>query len=431
MTHIAEPLALPCGVTLRNRLAKAAMTEGLADPTNAATPRHVRLYSRWAESGCAMLLTGNVQIDRRNLERPGNVVIEGPQSAERMAALVACAKAGTANGTHLWMQISHAGRQTQKIVNPEPVAPSAVPLGLPGKQFGMPRALTGAEIEDLIKRFANAAKVARAAGFTGAQLHGAHGYLVSQFLSPKSNIRTDEWGGSLANRARFLIETLRAMRSAVGADFPLSVKLNSADFQKGGFSHEDSLAVVQMLNAEKIDLLEISGGTYEQPKMAGFGGAVEGEVVTKLPASTRAREAYFVDYAASIAKVAEMPLMVTGGFRSRAAMDEGLTNGAVDLIGIGRPLCGDPTCTQALLDGSRDALPAYEHTLRLGPGWLSQSSPFTAVKLVNAWGAQGWYCLQLLRMGAGEDPDLRMGVFTAFRRYMANEQRTAKALQQG
>lgn len=429
--RIADPLTLPCGQTLKNRLAKAAMTEGLADNLNRATVGHQHLYRRWAEGGSGMLLTGNVQVDRHHLERPGNVVIEGSQSPEKLAALKAWSAAGTVNGTQLWMQISHAGRQTPAIVNPSPSAPSDIPLKLPGKNFGRPRAMTEPEILDVVQRFAHAARIARETGFTGVQVHAAHGYLVSEFLSPLANQRSDDWGGSLENRSRLLREIVRAVRAAVGADFPVSVKLNSADFQKGGFSHEDCLAVVAMLDAERIDLLEISGGNYEQPKMGGLGGVLEAEEPQHVASSTVAREAYFLDYAASVATVAKMPLMVTGGFRSRQGMEDALGSGAAQVIGLGRPLCVLTEGPQQLLDGKIDTLPSYEKTLRLGPGWLSLQSPLALVKMVNAWGTQGWFCLQLLRMGAGNDPDLNMGVFSAFRGYASNEQKAAKALFRG
>jgi len=424
---LTEPLRLPCGQTLPNRLAKAAMTEGLADPKNRATERHVRLYKRWAEGGLGLLLTGNIQIDRRYLERPGNVVIEGAQSPEQMSALRAWTAAAGAGGARVWAQISHAGRQTPKAVNATPVAPSAVKLALPGGQFGDPRALTGEEVKDVIVRFAHTASVCRDAGFSGVQIHAAHGYLLSEFLSPRVNQRTDEWGGSLDNRARLLLETVKAVRAKVGSDFAVSVKLNSADFQKGGFSAEDCLQVVEWLNGAGVDLLEISGGTYEQPKMAGVDG-VEPVFEEKVRESTRAREAYFIDYALAVAKVARMPLMVTGGFRTRAGMEDALAAGACQVIGIGRPLCGDPLSAKRLLNGETQALPAYEKALRLGPWWFGPNSPFMIFKMINGWGAQGWYCLQLIRMGDGLEPDLRMTVFQAFQAYARNETKTAKAL---
>lgn len=136
--NIEQELTLPCGVTIKNRLCKAAMTEGLADEANRATEKHQRLYGRWADGGAGILLTGNVQVDHRYLERPGNVVIEGTQSNEQLSALQAFADAGTRNGTHLWMQISHAGRQTPASVAKQPVGPSDVALQMPGAAFGKP-----------------------------------------------------------------------------------------------------------------------------------------------------------------------------------------------------------------------------------------------------------------------------------------------------
>ncbi|PKP78589.1 MAG: NADH:flavin oxidoreductase [Alphaproteobacteria bacterium HGW-Alphaproteobacteria-3] len=426
---ISSPLTLPCGAVLKNRLAKGAMTEGLGDARNQATGGHVRLYRRWAEGGAGMLLTGNVQVDRRYLERPGNVAIDGAQSNEAIAALREYAKAGTENGTHLWMQISHAGRQTPALVNKEPVGPSGKALDMPGAQFGKPRALTGTEIEDIIRRFAHAAAVARDTGFAGVQIHGAHGYLISEFLSPDVNTRTDEWGGSLENRARLLLETVRAVRRAVGAGLPVSVKLNSADFQRGGFSHEDSIRVATWLDAEGLDLLEISGGTYEQPRLVGLDDmTLHPEKAEVRRESTIAREAYFLEYAKDIRAAVKMPLMVTGGFRTLAGMNAALGSGTMDVVGIARPLCVDPAIPAKLLSGAAKETPAYEKTLRLGPGILGPHSPINLLKTLNGWGQQGWFCLQLLRMGEGKDPDPKMGVFSAFRNYAKNEAQTAAAL---
>jgi 2,4-dienoyl-CoA reductase-like NADH-dependent reductase (Old Yellow Enzyme family) len=244
---LSRRLVLPCGAVLGNRLCKAAMTEGIADAFLRATPAHERLYRTWSEGGAGLLITGNLQVDRTDLERPANVAIDRTEprtyDAEARDRLRRWAQAGTGAGNHLWVQIAHAGRQTPRYVTTRPVAPSAVHLDLLGN-YARPRALTEAEIVDLIQRFAHAATVVRECGFTGVQVHGAHGYLISSFLSPVTNLRTDAWGGSLENRARFLLETVRAVRRAVGRDFPVSVKLNSDDFRKGGFSHADCLRVV-------------------------------------------------------------------------------------------------------------------------------------------------------------------------------------------
>lgn len=419
---LASSLRLPCGATLPNRIAKGAMTEGLARADGVATPELARLYRLWSDGGAGMLLTGNVQIDRDHLERPGNVIIDREPSPEARAALSAWAAAGTHAGNHLWMQISHAGRQTPAQVNPNPKAASAVKLGLPGGQFGSPVALTGDEIETLIARFAAAAKVARETGFTGAQIHSAYGYLLSSFLSPRANIRTDEWVGSVENRARFLLETIKAVRAAVGSDFPLSVKLNSADFQKGGFAFEDSVIVAGWLQSAGVDLLEISGGSYEQPKMMDMDG-LETSEAPKVAASTAAREAYFVDFAKVMKAKLTMPLMVTGGFRTRAAMEHALSNGAADIIGIGRPLCGDPAAPNALLAGATH-IARYEQALNLLPAPLRWLRRFDMVKAIDGFAVQYWYYAQLYALGRTGAANPNLSVLASWREV----ERTHKAL---
>ena len=427
VTEIGSPLRLPCGANVKNRLSKAAMTEGLADGDNRATQRHVSLYRRWSEGGAGSLLTGNVQVDRRYLERAGNIVIDGKQERSQLERLEAMAEAGTSNDTQLWMQISHAGRQTPALIASKPVGPSDIGLALPGGRFGKPRALSSDEIRDVIARFAFAAGVARQTGFTGVQVHGAHGYLLSEFLSPRVNLRDDEWGGSLENRARLLLECVRAVRAEVGADFAVTLKLNSADFQKGGFSFEDCLKVIEMLNEEGLDLLEISGGNYEQPKLLGIGG-LEPMFEEKVQESTRAREAYFFDYAVAASRVAEMPLMVTGGFRSAAGLNDALTDGDVDMIGLGRPLCIDPDFPAKVLRGDLDVAPDVETGLRIGPGILGPNSPIAAIKAINGFARIGWYYEQIYRLADGLEADLSMSAFRALMAYEKTEKRKAREL---
>ncbi len=403
------------------------MTEGVADSQLRATDRHATLYRTWSEGGAGLLLTGNVQVDRDDLERPGNVAIDpaAPEtvSAEARARLARWAQAGTAAGNHLWMQISHAGRQAPWYVTRRPKGPSAVKLELLGN-YCTPRALTEEEILDLVQRFATAATIARETGFTGVQVHGAHGYLISSFLSPVTNLRTDAWGGPLENRARFLLETVRAVRRAVGADFPVAVKLNSDDFRKGGFSHAECLQVVEWLNGESLDLLEVSGGTYEQPRLIGAEGRAGDAVPVR--ASTRAREAYFLDYAEAIRKVARMPLMVTGGFRSRQAMEAAL-EGACDMIGLGRPLCWQPDFPRRLLAREVDRIERLEDRLHFADrGWRSPSSPFTVAKVLNAFGAQSWYYCQLFRLADGKPADLERGMLSTLVEYLRDELRASR-----
>ena len=426
MTVITDKLDLPCGVEIKNRICKGAMTEGLADAQNRATSQHVNLYDRWSSGGAAILLTGNVQVDHRFLERPGNVVIEGQQTNEQLSRLISYAEAGTKNDTHLWMQISHAGRQTPASVAETPVAPSEVQLEMPGAQFGKPRALSHEEILDIIQKFSHCANIAQDTGFTGVQIHGAHGYLISEFLSPDINLRQDEWGGTLEKRAKFLIETVRSVRKAVGENFPVSLKLNSADFQKGGFSHEDAIQVATWLNEEGLDLLEISGGTYEQPHLVGIDMGLNPERAEKRRESTIAREAYFLDYAKDIRTVFNGPLMVTGGFRSTKGMNNALNEKACDVIGIARPFCIDPDIANKLLNNHVSETPTLEKTMQLGPGWLGLNSPFSVIKGINGWGQQAFWCLNLIRMGEDSDPDLNLGIFKAFRDYQKNEKNAAK-----
>jgi 2,4-dienoyl-CoA reductase-like NADH-dependent reductase (Old Yellow Enzyme family) len=254
--------------------------------------------------------------------------------------------------------------------------------------FATPRELTEAEIQGLIARYGRAAGIVKQAGFSGVQIHGAHGYLVSQFLSPHHNRRTDQWGGSAENRRRFVIEVLRAMRAAVGPQFPIGIKLNSADFQRGGFTEEESLDVIRALEAEGIDLVEISGGTYEAPAMTG----VKDKKSEPIKDSTRQREAYFLAFAEKARQAVKVPLVVTGGFRSAAGMAEAITSGAVDFVGVARSLALEPDLPRRLLAGEEPV-----HTIkpiRTGIGYIDKMGLMEIT----------WYTGQLKRIGQGEAP---------------------------
>ena len=380
---LAQPLKLPCGAVLPNRLAKAAMTEGLADDQLHATHRHETLYSRWSDGGAGLLITGNIMIDRRHTGEPNNVVLE---DARDMALLKRWANAGKSQGNDIWVQLNHPGKQIPRMLaSGDTLAPSAVPFGKELKSaFKTPRALTEDEIFDIIRRFASSATLAKEAGFTGVQIHGAHGYLVSQFLSGHHNRRSDKWGGSLENRMRFPLEIYRAIREAVGPEYPVSIKLNSADFQRGGFTEEESMTVAETLAAEGLDLLEISGGNYENPAMAGARGVRE---------STVKREAYFLDYAQAIRQRVSTPLMVTGGFRSAQAMAQAVESGATDLVGIARPLAVEPDLANRILAGQE--------------GVISRVTPRkTGIKMIDEMAMMevSWFSRQLHRMGKGQDP---------------------------
>ncbi len=293
-------------------------------------------------------------------------------------------------------------------------------------KFGVPVAMTEGDIGDVAARFVRAAGVAQACGFDGVQIHAAHGYLLSSFLSPLANRRTDAWGGTLEGRARLLLTIVRDIRETLGPAFGLSVKLNSADFQRGGFGIEDSVRVAGWLDEAGIDLLEISGGNYEAPRIAGTDD-LEGAGARGAAAS---REAYFLEFAPRIrASLRRAKLMVTGGFRASSAMNAALDSGDVDLIGLARPLCAAPDCPAALLAGNINALPRFEDRLRLGPGPLSASSPFTAIKTLNAGAAQAWYWEQIVRLGAGLAPDRPGRVLQAATAYRRRDAQKAAALE--
>lgn len=426
---LAQPLPLPCGATLPNRIVKAAMTEGLADPGGVPTAELERLYGLWSDGGAGLLLSGNIIVDADHLERPGNVIVDSVPDEQQRAALKRWASAATRNGNHFWGQISHAGRQTQKPVNAHPKAPSAVKVGLPGGQFGEPVALTAAEITDIVQRFAQCALALKECGFTGVQVHAAHGYLLSQFLSPRTNLRTDQYGGDLANRARALLDTVASVREAVGPSFPVAVKLNSADFQKGGFDFEDSLQVVQWLEQAGVDLIEISGGTYEQPKLLGIEGMEEAEEQTIERAarasarqSTAQREAYFVDFALAMQEKVSIPLLVTGGFRRRAVMEQAIASGSADAIGLGRPMCVLTDAPRQLLAGT-EALPRYEDGLQLWPKGLGFLNRSQALRTIGTFGIQFWYYAQLDKLGREGAAQPQLSVFAATRQVLSQQRR--------
>ena len=430
MTDITSPLTLPCDLTIPNRLAKAAMTEQLAGPDHAPSERHRTLYRRWAEGGIGLQITGNVQVDRHHLEHPQNVVLDAEPDEAQAAALKAWADAAKTSGAKLIMQLSHAGRQTPKAVNPTPQAPSAIPVDLPGGQFGTPRAMTGGEIEAVIARFATAARAACASGFDGVQVHAAHGYLLSSFLNPRANQRTDEWGGSLENRARLLLRTVEAVREAVPSSFAVSVKLNSADFQKGGLTEEDSARVAGWLAERGVDLLEVSGGSYEQPAMMDMEGLEARHEAAKAE-STKRREAYFLRFAEALRAKTTLPLMVTGGFRTRAGMNEALLSGATDLVGLARPLCVEPDLPRRLLAGEAEGVPSYEKRLALGPGPLGPASKIPLVRALNGFGVMAFFYENIRRMADGEEPKESMTLLPAFLAGQVRTARAAKALGPG
>lgn len=384
-----QSLTLPNGFVIPNRLAKAATSETLATYSNNPTEKHIRLYQRWVASGIGMIITGNIMIDRRALGEPGNVVIEDERD---FVILQQWATTVTDQGSQLWAQLNHPGKQSPKGLNSRNISASAVPFGAEMRSlFATPDEATHQEILEIIQRFGRSALICKKAGFSGVEIHAAHGYLINQFLSPLHNLRNDEWGGTPEKRRKFLMEVYAEIRKQVGAYFPIAIKLNSADFQKGGFTEEDSLATIKALSKAGIDLIEISGGTYESG-------------VAKAPqkASTIVREAFFIDFAEKVRAQVKTPLMVTGGFRSVEGMNQALGSDAFDVVGIARLMAIDPDAPKYLLAGTNS-----EQTVQ----------PIkTGIKKIDQLGVMEvlWYTQQLNRIAKGSNPKPKESGLWAF-----------------
>lgn len=384
---LAKSLTLPCGALLSNRFAKSAMSEAMSSKDHGPSKSLITAYQKWSEGQCGLLITGNVMIDSSALGEPRNVVIEDER---HLQALTSWALAAT-NLSQIWVQLNHPGKQSPAFLSPQPVAPSPLPLeGSLKSAFKTPRALRDEEILEIIKKFERSASIVKKAGFSGVQIHGAHGYLVSQFLSPKHNQRTDRWGGSLDNRLRFIIEVYRSIRREVGNSFPVSIKLNSSDFQKGGFGEDDSLVLATLLCEEGIDLIEISGGNYEKPVMMG------------IHSSTNEREAYFASFSQKMREKSSAPIMLTGGFRSARAMEDALMHGVCDVIGLARPLALDAKLPAKILKGDLNYRSCVK-TITTGISFLDRLSMLNIT----------WYEHQIARLGRGKRPDANLSPFVS------------------
>ncbi len=361
-SELFSALVLRSGATLRNRIAKAAMEEGMANSSQLPDERLISLYRRWGDGGAGLLVTGNVMVHAEALTGPGGVVLDDRAPLDPFARW---AEAGKAGGAAMWMQISHPGRQVQARMPGVVWGPSAVAvdLGRHSKRFGQPVAMTEEQIGATVQRFATTADLAERAGFDGVEVHAAHGYLLSQFLSPLVNTRTDEWGGPLENRARLLLEVVRAIRRAVSPSFTVALKLNSADFQRGGFDADDAARVIAMLEPLGVDLVELSGGSYESPAMNG----------RPMDGRTAAHEAYFLGLASALAETSALPLMLTGGIARRETAEAVLASG-VALIGMGTAIAVTPDLSNRWRSG-RDA------TVRLRPVTWSDKTLASAASM--------------------------------------------------
>lgn len=386
--RLFTPLTLPNAATIPNRIAKAAMEENMADADHAPSNGLIRMYQTWAQGGAGLILTGNVMVDSRGMTGPGGVVLEDDQHLERFKQWAQVARSG---GAQVWMQINHPGRQMMAALGQETWSPSSVALdmGNLSNRFSVPKEMTVADIEELQQRFVRTALLAEAAGFSGVQIHAAHGYLLSQFLSPITNKRQDQWGGSIENRARLLLAIVNAVRTAVSPQFTVAVKLNSADFQRGGFSPDEAKQVVAMLNTLKVDLVELSGGSYEAPAMQGQ--ARDGR--------TLAREAYFLEFAKDIITIARMPIMVTGGIRRKVVAEQVILSG-VAMVGMATALAVDPNLPNDWRAG-KDAIAALPPI-----AWKNKALAALAYMAVVKF--------QMRRLSRGRAPNPRVPALWAF-----------------
>ena len=383
---LQKELVLPCSAVLKNRIAKSAMSENMSPRHHGPTEHLINAYRQWARGGAGLVVTGNIMVDRNALAEPGNVVVDDRSDFE---LLQRWASAATHKGSHIWAQINHPGRQAIGAANKDVRAPSSVKTSVKGLSFlfKRPKELSGDEIEGIIERFGDTASILKDAGFTGIQIHGAHGYLISQFLSPLTNRREDKWGGSLDNRSRFVLDVYKNIRSKVGPDFPVGIKINSADFQRGGFTEEESSKVVQWLDSEGIDLVEISGGTFERPAMTG----------TLQKESTKEREAYFMAYTEKVRMSLKAPLMLTGGFRTVEVMNRAIAERVTDVVGLARPFALHPDLADKMLRG--DITHIEIPSVKTGIATIDNSG-FVDIK---------WHEIQIHRMGRGESPDPGLG----------------------
>ncbi|KAI6251816.1 hypothetical protein MCOR27_001013 [Pyricularia oryzae] len=355
---LGTPLKYPVsGRSAPNRFLNAAMSEGLAtfdeaDPSKRGIPTEqlVQLYRRWGQGEWGQIQTGNVMIDPEHLEAPGNMVVprDAEPSGERFDMFSKLAAAAKEHGSLIVAQVGHPGRQARGSVQQHPISASDVQLKqeMFGSKFGVPRPATKEDIKAVIEGFAHTAEYLEKAGFDGIELHAAHGYLLAQFLSETTNQRTDEYGGSLENRMRLILEVTAEVRRRTSKNFILGIKINSVEFQEKGFKPEEAVQLCEALEAAGMDFVETSGGTYES-----FGFAHRKE-------SSRKRENYFIEFAEVIRKaVKNMVVYTTGGFKTVGAMVDALQG--VDGIGIGRAAGSEPDLAKDIIAGKVSSIIKY------------------------------------------------------------------------
>ncbi|KAJ5964723.1 uncharacterized protein N7479_004599 [Penicillium vulpinum] len=410
---LADPVKLPCGLVLPNRLSKAAMAEMIAK-TNQPTTTLADAYEQWADGGWGSILTGNVQVDVNHLGSPYDPALHNEyKDSKTNSALVAqwkkyadtCQK----HGTPTIAQICHPGRQSFRVAGhrgifAQTLAPSAVRVKVGDSYFqrlvgclvwSEPKEMTTQDVERVIGQFVDTARLMADAGFSGIELHGAHGYLIDQFLSGKTNLRTDAYGGTPEKRARFLLEILSQTRAVVPSTFAIGIKLNSADHSSATF--EETMTQIALIAEAGIDFMEISGGSYEDPKMMGY-GKVNADAAPKS-SRTAAREAFFLEFSKEVRqRHPELVLMLTGGFRTRAGAEAAIRDNACDLVGIGRPAAIDPRFPLLLLD---ESVADEEARLLLNKVPVPWYTRFLPLNLIGAGAESTYYSVQIQRLAKG------------------------------
>jgi len=327
------------GLELPNRLVRSATWEGLGSPDGSVNERLIDVYRDLADGGVGLIITGYMAVRADGRQQTTQLLADRDEVVPGLAEL---SSAVHRQGGKVVAQIVHCGGQANReVTGRAPLAPSAV--ASPGYPE-VPRELSPDDINTLVASFALAARRLKDAGFDGVQLHGAHGYLLAQFLSPSRNRRRDRWGGSLENRSRFAREVYAAVRSLVGPDWPVMIKLNGNDFLAGSTTEEDSTFLAAALAEAGIDAIEVSGGTGGSGKLGAVRSKIESEV----------DEAYFLPQAEAIRRAAPgVPIMLVGGMRSLEKMESVLAAGAADYFSMCRPLIREPGLPARWSNGDR------------------------------------------------------------------------------
>jgi len=380
---LERALILPCGVVLKNRIAKSAMSDSLGDGEGNPTQSQIRLYERWAQGGIALSIIGEVQIDSLCPEKPGNLVLGAHSNINTLLDLT---RRASIKEAHIWPQLGHAGALSHRAIS-EPIGPSALNIG----DFHC-KGMSIEDIKALPNKYAKAALVAKEAGFTGVQIHAGHGFLLSQFLSPLFNHRTDQYGGSLKNRCRLIIEVIDQVRKIVGPGFPIGIKLNASDLIEGGLTTEDALENIRRLDQTSLDLIEVSGGTY-------FPGA-------KSSSDSSSKGVYYKSFAQRAKAITPIPIMITGGVKSLSDASALLQDKSTDLVGLARAMVLNPDLANDWFAG------------------INKTLSFPRFDSPPPEGITAWYTMRINAIALDQDQDHQpaLALETALEQYLKRDE---------